>query len=236
MLDKNSKLSRHVVKKIIRHFVVDINATQCSKLLWLNRNTINRYYMNFRLLIYDHQAKEFEEKIWGTVEFDESYFWGRRKKGVHGKLKRWRGTLKQPVFGIYERSWKVYTEIISDCTKKTLQAIIRGKVAKEAIVNTDWWRWYDWLVDVGYNKHFRVNHSKNEFSKWNWVHVNWIEAYRSFCKRRLAKFNGVKSYFALHLKESERRYLKSDIVMEKELYSMVNNNKKKKKKEKIISS
>jgi transposase-like protein len=54
---------------------------------------------------------------------------------------------------------------VSDCKKKTLQDIIRGKVSKDAIVNTDGRRGYDGLVDVGYSKHFRVNHSKNEFSK-----------------------------------------------------------------------
>jgi transposase-like protein len=60
-----------------------------------------------------------------------------------------------------------------------------------------------------------------------------MEAYWSFCKRRLAKFNGVKSYFALHLKESEWRYLKPDVVMEKELYNMLMKSHSKKKKKKL---
>ena len=39
-----------------------------------------------------------------------------------------------------------------------------------------------------------------------WEHINGIEAFWSFTKRRLTKFNGVKKHFALHLKECEWRY------------------------------
>jgi len=54
------------------------------------------------------------------------------------------------------------------------------------------------LVDVGYNKHYRVNHGNNEFSKGQGIHINGIENFWSFTKRRLSKFNGVKKYFELH--------------------------------------
>jgi len=48
------------------------------------------------------------------VEVDESYFGAKRHRGYHGKLKRGRGrgTLKQPVFGVFERDGRVYTEIV----------------------------------------------------------------------------------------------------------------------------
>ena len=50
-----------------------------------------------------------------------------------------------------------------DCSKKTLQAIIRGKIDPVAMVNTNGWRGYDGLVDVGFNRHYRVQHSHDEF-------------------------------------------------------------------------
>ena len=62
---------------------------------------------------------------------------------------------------------------------------------------TDWWMW-------GYDKHFRINKSRHFAEKS--VHINGIEAFWSFTKRRLAKFNGVKQNFELHLKECEWRY------------------------------
>ncbi|MDD3266557.1 MAG: hypothetical protein PHC75_05180 [Burkholderiales bacterium] len=41
---------------------------------------------------------------------------------------------------------------------------IRGKVSAESIVHTDGWRGYGGLVDIGYDKHFCVNHSNSEFA------------------------------------------------------------------------
>lgn len=203
---KNSKLSRYKVGKIIECFCIDIDATKTVLLLKLNRKTANRYFLAFRTLIYHHQVSQ-KEKLLGVVELDESFFGPSRVRGHPGPRKRGRGTLKQPVFGIYERSGAVYTEIIPDCSAKTLQAVIRGKVSPESIIHTDGYRGYSGLVDVGYDKHFRINKSKS-FSE-NGVHINGIEAFWSFTKRRLAKFNGVKRNFALHLKECEWRYNKT---------------------------
>jgi transposase-like protein len=168
----------------------------------------------------------------GDVELDESYFGAKRVRGFHGKLKRGRGTLKQPVFGIFKREnilgrEVVYTEIVPDCKKKTLQAIIKGKVDISSTITTDGWRGYDGLVDTGYNKHFRVNHSKNEFAlkgeNGATVTVNGIESFWSFTKRRLAKFNGYTKYFELHLKECEWRWGKSTPELVDELKQILNN-------------
>jgi len=81
----------------------------------------------FRGIIYDHQ-ETLKESLVGKIEVDESYFGARRIRGFHGKRKRGRGTNKQPVFGVFERAGRVYTEIIPDCKKATLQAVIKGKV------------------------------------------------------------------------------------------------------------
>ena len=54
------------------------------------------------LVIYRHQIA-LKDKLLGRVEVDESYFGAKRHRGYHGKLKRGRGTLKQPVFGVFER-------------------------------------------------------------------------------------------------------------------------------------
>jgi len=86
---------------------------------------------------------------------------------------------------------------------------------------TDWWKWYDWLIDLWYKKHYRVNHWAHEFSKWWWVHINWLEAFWSFTKRRLNKFNGVKDMLTLHMKECERRYLKTNEQMIDELIKLL---------------
>jgi transposase len=72
---------------------------------------------------------------------------------------------------------------------------------------TDGWTAYDGLVDVGYDKHFRIKKYRKEGSPFTDgpVHVNGIESFWSYTKRRLARFNGVKANFKLHLKECEWR-------------------------------
>ena len=223
-MNKNSKISQYKLGKIMDCFCVDIEASKTALILTMNRNTINRYYGLFRRAIYTHQQELMEQLIEGSVELDESYFGARRKRGFHGKLKRGRGTLKQPVFGIFERDGRVYTEIVPDCKKATLQKVIKGKIALESVIYSDGWRGYNGLVDVGYSKHFRVNHSANEFARDGHCHVNGIESFWSYTKRRLAKFNGVKVNFELHLKESEWRWKKEYDQLRTELSQILRKN------------
>lgn len=73
---------------------------------------------------------------------------------------------------------------------------------------------------IGINKHFRIDKSKS-FSNQYGVHINGIESFWSFSKRRLSKFNGVKSTFIYHLKECEWRCKKQLKEMEKELWKLL---------------
>ena len=59
---------------------------------------------------------------------------------------------------------------------------------------------------MGYKKHFRVHHGSNEFARGK-NHINGIESFWAYAKRRLEKFHGIhKSTFYLHLKECEFRF------------------------------
>jgi len=213
---KQARISHPKVSKLLWCFCVDVDASRTALLVKVNRKTVNRFFAYCRAAIFWHQMKELR-KIVGEAEVDESYFGAKRIRGFHGKLKRGRGTLKQPVFGIFERGGKVFTEIVPDCKKKTLQALIMGRVSRESVIYSDGWRGYDGLVDVGYDRHYRVNHGANEFSKGRGIHINGIESFWSFTKRRLAKFNGVKRNFALHLKECEWRWKKEPDELRREL-------------------
>lgn len=208
MLVRYSKLSDYKVKKIIDCFAIDIEANKTSELLGINRNTINRFYKLFRQLIYASQMSDLI-KFFGEVECDEAYFGSKRLRGLNMPQKRGRGTWKRPVFGVFERGGRVYTELIPNSKAEHLRRVIIGKIAPESIVLTDGWRGYSGLVDVGYDKHLRIGKSKH-FSDGRGVHINGIESFWSFTKRRLAKFNGVKAYFELHLKECEWRWKKDN--------------------------
>ena len=62
------------------------------------------------------------------------------------------------------------------------------------------------LVDLGFKKHYRVSHGQNEFARGR-SHINGIESFWAYAKRRLMKFHGIaESTFYLHLKECEFRF------------------------------
>jgi len=215
MLKRQARISKTKIKKLIECFSLDLNATQTSKLVKINRNTVNFWFNNFRekILIYQEQTLG---QMSGEIELDESYFGGPKKK-IHARDRRKRGRgaeNKVPVFGIKKREdGRVYTQIIKNASKQELLPIIRKLVTKnKTTIYTDKWKSYDGLVLDGY-KHKRINHSKT-YSNRKGTHVNGIENFWSFSKRRLAKFNGVsRKTFLLHLKECELRYnFKNDIL------------------------
>ena len=178
----------------------DITATATAKIVGVNRNTVNRYFNIIREKIFKESLKETEKEI-ETFELDESYFGAKRVRG-----KRGRGAAgKTPVFGLLKRGDKVFTKIVPNCSKEALMPIIQGHILDGSTINTDGWKAYDGLILNGYDHH-RVFHSKDEFARGK-CHVNGIENFWSFAKRRLAKFNSCSSgAFALHLKECEFRY------------------------------
>ena len=194
-----SKISEAKTRQLIRLFSLDLDAGQIAAITGLNRNTVNRYLVAIR----DRIAQFCEQisPVSGQVEVDESYFGGKHS----GKRGRGAGD-KVIVFGLFKRNGKVYTQIVPDVKAKTLQGIIRGRVSIDSVIHSDKWAGYDGLVDVGYEKHFRVDHGKGEYVKGN-THINGIEGFWGYAKSRLARFRGIpKSHFYLHLKECEFRF------------------------------
>jgi transposase len=110
------------------------------------------------------------------------------------------------VFGIFKRDGLAYTEIVPSCSKRTLLAMIWGKVKPEVVIHSDGRRNYDGLADVGYAKHQRIQHGKKRFARGK-CHTNGIESFWGYAKRRLAKFDGAPDHkFYLHLTECEFRF------------------------------
>ena len=196
-----SRISETKFREIIRYFCADLTAEKTSEFTRLNRNTINNIYQKLRERILSETKKE--DGLSGEVELDESYFGPTR---VRGKRGRGAGG-KTIVFGLLKREGKVFVEIVPNAKAKSLIPIIRGKVdISNSTIHTDGWKAYDGLVDYGYEKHYRVHHGKNEFARGK-KHINGIESFWSFAKRRLRKFNGIsKKKFNLHLKETEFRF------------------------------
>ena len=185
---------------LLRLFALDLTASDAARLTGLSVRSVNEMYLRFRRRLQTWCSVPAE--LNGAVELDESYFGPRR---VRGKRDRGAGG-KTIVFGLFKRGGQMYTEIVPDCSKKTLQAIMRSKIDAAAMVNTDGWRGYDGLVDVGFDRHFRVRHGRDEFVQGA-SHINGIKSFWSFAKARLHSFKGVPKHpFLLSLKESEFRF------------------------------
>lgn len=143
----------------------------------------------------------------GAVEIDQAFFGGRgpKRAAYAAKVKHRLPSKKVMVVGLLEREGRVYTRIISHADKDTLMPIIHMVLEPGTLVLTDKWRAYGDLGIEGY-EHRQVDHSA-EFKDRNKDHIGSIEAFWSFAKRRLAKFNGVsKRTLPLHIKECEWRF------------------------------
>ena len=197
---RRSRISERRFRRLIRCFCEDLTATQTARLTGLSRRSVNSIFLKIRRRL--AEECEAQSPYSGVVEIDESYFGPQRVKGKKG---RGAGG-KTAVFGVFQRGENVYTKIVPNCAKPTLQKVIRGRVSPESVIHNDGWAGYNGLVDMGYKKHFRVKHHQNQFAERS-NHINGIEAFWSSAKRRLSKFNGVHHHtFYLHLKECEFRF------------------------------
>lgn len=85
---KYSRLSTQKINKIIKCFCfndehLDINASNTAKALWLNRKTINKYFLYFRKLIY----KGHKDLLKNVNKNDEDFlyyskFWKNKFRGT----------------------------------------------------------------------------------------------------------------------------------------------------------
>lgn len=216
---RHSKLSEEKLRQILRYFAMDLTATDCAELSGISVRSTNAIYLRLRRRMAE-QCEKFSP-LGGEIEADdESCFGPRRVRDLRG-----RGAgRKTVVFGLLKRGDSVYTEIVPNATKHTLQAIIRGQGDIACNIHTDRWRAYDGLVDVGFDKHLRGSTTATMNARGS-VHVNGIESFWSYAKRRLVQFNGVpKHTFYLYLKETDFRFNHRRSDLHKALLSLLRDN------------
>lgn len=212
MRDYHARIKPKKRDDILKCFVNDLTAKQTSVMCKVNRKTANHWYRYFREFILGQTVNV--PRMSKEVEIDQAFFRTRKKKryvdtdGPDGTVVHVTKPSKQvAVIGFIERgSGIVYTQVINRMDRRTLMPIIYMVVEDKSTIYTDSWRSFDRLPQDGYI-HKKVNHRKGFKVKEPGVHTNNIEAYWSFCKRRLEKFNGLAlSTTHLHIKECEFRY------------------------------
>lgn len=217
------RINRNKVSLIVKLFSRDIPAFVAAPIVQVNRKTLDRYYRHLRHRLLRSALKErLAAGMENGIEIDESYFGPRRVRGRRG-----RGAgRKIVVLGLRKRQGSVYATIISDAQAVTILPIIREVVKRGSDIYTDGWRSYDALVVHGYN-HKKVKHEDNEFVREE-VHVNGIESFWSYAKRRVTRYNGIpKRRFPAFLLETEWRF-NHCATIEKDIRQLLTKHRRKK--------
>ena len=186
-------------QRLLRLFALDLTPAQIAALTRLPPNTVARDVRLFRERI--AAACDAQAKLSGVVEVDESYFGGRHASGDQGRGAKG----KVIVFGMCKRDGQVRTEVVANCRKATLGAVLRAKVDLASVIHSDEFASYNSVAALGYKMHRRVRH-RREFARGE-CHINGIESFWGYCKLRLARCHGIpRQTFRLHLKECEFRF------------------------------
>lgn len=201
--------------------MLGLSSAVISEQASINRHRILRALTFARTVM----AKDVPKIFSGIVEVDETYLggqWKNKRKLIRDKgSKRGRGTTKQPVFGIYARRGVVWAEIVDDTKSKTLQSLIRKKVKKGSTINSDTWKGYTGIAAHGYI-HRLVKHNKGEYSDGKGTHINGLEGFWGYLKRRLAAKGGIRrERLGLYLAEYVWRFNNRKLTIDQQVKKLV---------------
>jgi transposase-like protein len=205
---KRVRIASSTLRKVVQEFLLEHSTN-----IIFSRVTISRYMLlKILTLIRIVIAQDVPEVFEGTVEVDETYLGGQWKnkrlsiKRKAAQVKRGRGTTKQAVFGILCRSGKVWAELIESVEAKQLHSRILRQVKQGSTVCSDTWRGYTGIAAKGY-VHRLVNHATYTYSDKKGNHINGLEGFWGYLKRKLAAKGGIrKERLHLYLGEYVWRY------------------------------
>ena len=199
------RLTRREWGRLMRWFVLGLSAAHVAQEAQLGREQVLRAL----LLVRQAMAGDVPPTFSGVVEVDETYLGGSwRNKRLGERVpgtKRGRGTSKQAVFGILCRGGEVWAEVVPNVEAKTLLPLLHQRVQLGSVVCSDTFTSYTGVAAGGY-VHRLVDHSQT-FSDRRGSHVNGLEGFWGYLKRRLAAKGGIRrERLPLYLAEYVWRY------------------------------
>ena len=140
-------------------------------------------------------SKDIPEVFSGITEVDETYIGGKwknkRKSQRKAESKRGRGTLKTPVFGILCRGGKIWVKVVPDVEAKTLMPLVFRRIKRGSTICSDTWKSYTRIAAKRY-VHRLVEHKRGEYSDKGYNHINGLEGFWGYLKRRFAAKGGIR--------------------------------------------
>ena len=215
-------LSRREWVKILKWFLRGLSGQAISYETDINRWRVLRALTKVRITI----SRDIPEVFSGTIEIDETYIGGqwknKRKSQRTQQAKRGRGTLKTPVFGILCRGGKVWAQVVPDVEAKTLMPLIRRRIKRGSVICSDTWKSYTGIAAKGY-VHRLVEHGKGEYSDKQGNHINGLEGFWGYLKRKLAAKGGIRrKRLPLYLAEYVWRYNHRHLSLQKQVDKILN--------------
>jgi transposase len=211
------RLRRHQWQALLRCHVLGLSRAAIAQETGLDRKRVIRALMRVRHQLVGAIPPVFQ----GTVEVDETYVGGawknKRRSQRRGGTKRGRGTSKTPVFGILCRGGQVWAQVVPDVEAQTLLPLIRWRVTRGSIVCSDTWLSYTGVAAKGY-VHRLVAHGQGQFSDGQGTHVNGLEGFWGYLKRRLAAKGGIRrERLPLYLAEYVWRYNQRQLSVDQQV-------------------
>ena len=190
----------NILNKLLKQIISEFILGHSTNII-LERVNISKYkLLKILTLLRIEMAKDVPEIFDGYVEVDETYLGGqmknrkmkeRLKYQKKSKITRGFGTIKQPVFGILCRNGKVWAKVIDRTEAVDLQPLIEKQVKKGTTICSDTWRGYTGIAQKGY-VHRLVKHSESEYSDQRGNHINGLEGFWGYLKRKLATKGGIR--------------------------------------------
>lgn len=210
------RLTTTKLNKIFLCFTEDLTASSTAKIVGVNRNTVNRYFMIIREKLVRHSISEYN-KIKHENPISGLHF---EAKTVLGK-KIQRIIKERPVLGLLKKGKKIFVTFIHDYSHENLFSRLQeefhahtGEITEKPDIAKDSELGLsdaEAMPEVDTAKHPAL-HEYNQYRVYwkeqgDTENVKDIDNFLLFAKKRLAKFNGcVSGSLLLHLKECEFRY------------------------------
>lgn len=200
------RLTRHQWRALLRCHAQGLSAQAIAQETRVHRQRVLRALTTLRT----RMQREVPPVFRSTVEIDETYVGGRwrnRRNRPPGRTSpQGRGTtLKTPVFGILCRGGQVWAQVVPNVSRATLLPLIRRRVRMGTTIWSDTFTSYTGIALKGY-VHRLVRHSPGSYGRGE-RHINGLEGFWGYCKRRLAAKGGIRrERLPLYLAEYVWRY------------------------------
>ncbi|MCL2140389.1 MAG: hypothetical protein FWH42_01735 [Dehalococcoidia bacterium] len=208
----HARISELEFRQVLKLFATDLTSSQSTKLVSLNHNTVDRFYNLFRERIADYCLQGYPEEIKSAMPnvVSESPKSRRVARGAKNKA---------IIFGIFIHDNKIFTEMVSSSKAPAMQKAILGEESLDTLSQSEDWRGYNGLIDIGSKKCVIVSQGSKFALEAN--DHDTINAFCAFATQRLIKFKGIPhDRFAFYLKETEYRFNYRTLDLYKSLLEM----------------